>query len=157
LEQIKEIIENKYKNVEIYKLNPNINDLLNNNLYKLYVDDVLYLVPLWQRENYFDSSDISNNEIIVICEPELPDNIKIDDKNNIHVEYKIPFSQLNKIIEDNFIDVPIGNSFYKITVSNLNMIKEQNFIFKKKGLLKDNVDFNDISNKTDIIVKIILT
>ena len=34
----------------VYKLNPSINDLLNNNLYKLYIDEELFLVPLWYNE-----------------------------------------------------------------------------------------------------------
>ena len=56
LDEIREIVIQKYDNVEIYKLNPTINDLLNNNLYKLYVNNELYLVPLWYNEIYFDNS-----------------------------------------------------------------------------------------------------
>jgi len=67
--QIREIVLSKYDNVEIYRLNPNINDLLDNNFYKLYIGDQLYLVPLWHNESYYDGSGC---EIIVICEPELP-------------------------------------------------------------------------------------
>ena len=79
---IREILEKKYDNVEIYKLNPSIDDLLLNNIYKLYINNNLFLVPLWHNESYFDSS---NCEIIVICEPELPANIKIYDENNLHI------------------------------------------------------------------------
>ena len=44
LDLIREIVVKKYDNVEIYKLNPSINDLFNNNLYKLYIGDKLFLV-----------------------------------------------------------------------------------------------------------------
>jgi hypothetical protein len=84
LDVIRDIVVKKYDNVEIYKLNPSINDLINNNLYKLYVHDELFLVPLWHNESYFDGSGC---EIIVICEPELPYGIKIDDDNNICIYY----------------------------------------------------------------------
>jgi curved DNA-binding protein CbpA len=151
LEEIKEIIQQKYKNVEIYELNPSINDLLNNNLYKLYVNEKLYLVPLWRRENYFDCY---NNEIIAICEPELPDNIKIDDKNNIYTQFEILISNLNQIIEETFINIPIGNVLYQVPVSHLNIMREQYYTFKKKGLTKENSDLDNISNKADIIIKI---
>jgi curved DNA-binding protein CbpA len=43
LEVIREIVVKKYDNVDVYKLNPSINDILNNNLYKLYVHDDLVL------------------------------------------------------------------------------------------------------------------
>ena len=69
LDVIRGIVVKKYDNVEIYKLNPSISDLLNNNLYKLFVNDELFLVPLWHNESYFDASGC---EIMVICEPELP-------------------------------------------------------------------------------------
>jgi len=156
LEDIKKIIEEKYKNVEIYKLNPSINDLLNNNLYKLYVNDKLYLVPLWRRENYFDNIDISYNEIIAICEPELPDYIKIDEKNNIYVQFEISIYDLPKLIEHNKVDIPIGNMFFQLPISSLYIKKEQYYILKNKGLTKDTCDLDDISNKADIIIKITL-
>ena len=47
LENVKQMVIQKYDNVEIYKLNPNINDILHNNFYKLYIQEQLYLVPLW--------------------------------------------------------------------------------------------------------------
>jgi hypothetical protein len=43
LEKVRDIVLQKYDNVEIYKLNPCIHDLLNNNIYKLYVNNELYL------------------------------------------------------------------------------------------------------------------
>jgi hypothetical protein len=86
LDKVRDIIQNKYDNVEIYKLNPNINDLLECNFYKLYIESQLYLVPLWHYETCYDGSGC---EIIVICEPELPDGIKIDDDNNLYIETEI--------------------------------------------------------------------
>jgi DnaJ-class molecular chaperone len=49
LVQIREIVVKKYDNVQIYKLNPSINDLINNNLYKLYLNEDLFLVTLWHN------------------------------------------------------------------------------------------------------------
>lgn len=43
-------LTNQEKNVLSFQLNPSINDLLNNrNLYKLYVDDKLFLVPRYNE------------------------------------------------------------------------------------------------------------
>ena len=156
LDEIKQIVIQKYDNVEIYKLNPNINDLLNNNLYKLYVNNELFLVPLWYNEVYFDSS---GNEIIILCEPELPECIKLDDDNNIYVE-KIINMQIdlpNLILNNSSISVMVGDKTFYIFGSELFMKREQYYRIKKQGLTKINEeDIYNVSEKADIIVKIIM-
>lgn len=151
---IRDIVVKKYNNVEVYKLNPSINDLLNNNVYKLYVNEELFLVPLWHNESYFDSSGC---EIIVICEPELPNNITIDDDNNIHFETVINYELLElrkKIIDNDTIIINIGEKVYNIPLANLYMKREQYYRIKNAGLSKIKKDIYDVSEKTDIIVKI---
>jgi hypothetical protein len=49
LEFVSSLIKEKYKNDRVYILNPSIDDLLDNNIYKLYVDEQLYLAPLWHK------------------------------------------------------------------------------------------------------------
>jgi curved DNA-binding protein CbpA len=156
LEDIKKIMIQKYSNVLLYKLNPSINDMLNDNIYKLYIDNKLYLVPLWFNESYFQNDE---NEIIVICEPELPDNIKIDEDNNIYVDikYNISSDTFNKIINNENISFYLGDKEINIPLSELYMKSEQYYRIKNKGLLKqDVIDLYNISNKSDVIVKIIL-
>lgn len=155
LDIIREIVVKKYDNVEVYKLNPSINDLINNNLYKLYVHDDLYLVPLWHNESYFDGSGC---EIIVICEPELPEGIQIDDDNNIFITKEIyGYSDiLNMILLNNSIKITIGEKEYEIPISNLYMRREQFYRIKNEGLSKVNRDIYDVSEKSDIIVKIVI-
>ena len=155
LDEIKEIVIQKYDNVEIYKLNPNINDLLNNNFYKLYVNDELYLVPLWYNEVYFDNK---NEEIIVLCDPELPQGVKIDDDNNIYIEKNINIqTELASLLaNDDSINIEIGDQVFYILVSELSMKREQYYRIKNKGLTKPNDDIYCVSQKGDIIVKIVL-
>ena len=159
LDDIKEVVIQKYDNVEIYKLNPNINDLLYNNFYKLYVKDVLYLVPLWHNEVYFDNeNENENNEIIVICEPELPEGVKIDDDNNIYIEKTINIqTELPSLVLNNeSIIIEIGDQRYHILVSELSMKREQYYKIKNQGITKPNDDVCNVSQKSDIIVKIML-
>jgi len=153
LDIIREVVVKKYDNIEVYRLNPSISDLMNNNLYKLYVNDALYLVPLWYNESYFDGSGC---EIMVICEPELPKGITIDDDNNIYVETVIyAYTDLiTLILEDGSIQVDIGEKQFKIPVSHLNMKQEQYYRIKNEGISKIKKDMCDVSEKSDIMVKI---
>jgi curved DNA-binding protein CbpA len=150
---IREIVEKKYDNVEIYKLNPNIDDLLNNNLYKLYINNVLLIVPLWHNECYFD---ISNCEIMVICDPELPNGITIDDENNIHIETVLYLNEelLNNIKNNKELRIYVGNKEFNIPLSKLYLKSEQYYRIKNEGLSKIKKDIYDVSEKTDIIIKI---
>ena len=153
LEEIRKIVIQKYGNVEIYKLNPSITDLLNNNVYKLYVDEQLYLVPLWFNELYFDGS---GNEIIVLCEPELDKNVKIDDDNNIYIEIQYLSQEVNlfETLTNNNVTFNLGDKEFSIQLSNLFMRKEQFYRIKNEGLSKVNDDIYNVTEKADIIVKI---
>jgi curved DNA-binding protein CbpA len=135
LETVKEIVEQKFENVLIYKLNPTIHDLLNSNIYKLNVNNEICYVPLWLSESYFD---ISGCEVIVICEPELPSNIFLDENNNIHITREISIMQeLPRLIENNAnLQIEIADKVFEIPLNELNIKKEQSYIFKKQGILK---------------------
>ena len=153
LENVKQMVIQKYDNVEIYKLNPSINDLLYNNFYKLYVQEELYLVPLWHKESYYDGSGC---EIIAICEPDLPNNIKIDDDNNLIVNIDVyAYSDLpDMIINNQDISFDIGDETFSIPLSELYIKREQYYRLKGRGLVNVKKDLYDLSDKSDIIVKI---
>jgi hypothetical protein len=155
LEKIREIVIQKYDNVQLYKLNPGFNDLFNNNVYKLYVDNELYLVPLWYNELYFDGSGC---EIIVVCEPELPKNITIDDDNNIYYETELNLDNdiLDMIRNNTNIIINICDIEFYIPISEIYMKKEQYYTIKNRGLSKIKNDIYDISEKADIIIKFIM-
>jgi curved DNA-binding protein CbpA len=153
LEIVKKMVIQKYDNVEIYKLNPSVNDLMCNNFYKLYVQEQLYLVPLWHRESYYDGSGC---EIIAICEPDLPDNVKIDDDNNLVVDVEIYADNnfINMIENDASLSVDIGDKIFYIPLSNLYMKKEQYYRIKSECLVNVKKDLYDLSDKSDIIFRI---
>jgi len=160
LVSMREIVQQKFDNVLIYKLNPSLYDLLNNNIYKLNVHDQICYVPLWINESYFD---ISGCEIIVLCEPELPDNILIDEYNDIHATCQISIKdELYKLITNNMdYTLQIENKFFNIPIQKLYIKKEQHYVIKNEGLYKNithscNNIFDDLNNseKSNIIVTI---
>jgi hypothetical protein len=165
--RIEEIVKGKYANDLIFSLNPSLADVLDNNIYKLYVDGHLYLVPLWHNELYFlqEEQGKSNleKEIIVLCKPVLPSNVSIDDDNNILLEHSLSLDTIkalfkNKIDTNFYLDIHLGNKVFQIPLQNLYIKKEQQYIFKREGIAQiiEN-DMYNISCKSDIIVKIILT
>jgi len=135
LESVKEIVEQKFENVLIYKLNPTINDLLNSNIYKLNVNNEICYVPLWISESYFD---ISGCEVIVLCEPELPDNIVLDEDNNIHIVRNVSLiDEITILLEKNLnLEINLAEKVFEIPLNELSIKKEQLYVFKKKGILK---------------------
>ena len=151
--ELREKLLKKYSNVVIYKLNPSIDDLMENNLYKLYVDEELYLVPLWHNELYYDGSGC---EIVVICEPELPNGIMIDDDSNIYVERKFTRNDIFDAFGKS-IYIEIGKRTFPIQMENLYMKSKQFYTIKEEGLaqIKEN-DIYDVSKRSDIIVKILI-
>jgi curved DNA-binding protein CbpA len=156
LEGVREIVQQKFENVLIYKLNPTINDLMNNNIYKLNVNDQICYVPLWINESYFD---VSGCEVIVLCEPDIPNNISIDEDNNIHLirEVSIADELIHLLTSNTNLKIELSNKVFEIPIEELYMKKEQIFTIKNRGLnlLDDfNVNITYYSEKADIIVKI---
>lgn len=157
LELVSTIIKDRYKNDRVFILKPNLKDIIEHNIYKLYVDEELYLVPLWHNELYFDAKD--GSEIIVICQPQLPTNITIDENNNIHVQSDIKIdSELAYLIKHTkFVSIEVGEKWFSIPLNNLYLKEEQSYKFKGQGIanILEN-DIYNVSSKADIIVKIIL-
>jgi curved DNA-binding protein CbpA len=155
LEGVREIVHQKFENVLIYKLNPNINDLLNNNIYKLNVNEEICYVPLWINESYFD---ISGCEVIVLCEPDIPNNILIDDDNNIHLirEVSITDELIHLMKTNTNLRIELVNKVFEIPIEELYMKNEQIYVIKNAGLfIFDDFDVNSTySEKSDVFVKV---
>ena len=146
--KVREIILNKFKDIQIYLLNPNLNDLFQNNVYKLDIDSKIYFVPLWHSELYFDS------DIIVKCNPELPSNVEIDEDNNLIITERI--SLTFSLFDEKVRVIKIGNYSFELPLDQLFIRRFQTFTLKKQGIsriIED--DIYKIEDKADIIIKVI--
>ena len=142
---IRDIIVEKYKNDEVYILNPSIDDLLDDNIYKLKIDDSTYFVPLWNSEVYFDGSGC---DIIVKCVPELPTNITIDDNNILYVDLELPLNV--SLFEKENIEFQLGKKTYNINHTTLKLKKKQHHFIPNEGVLISEIhDFFDNSANTN--------
>ena len=139
LEKVCEIIESKTatteKIEEIIVLNPNLDDLFNQSVYKLKVGENDYcLVPLWHSELIYDKHNLQ-----VQCEPELPENVQLDEYNNVHIWLKYAIGEL---WTKNIIKFGLGTQTFEIQTESLRLKREQYLVLEKKGIL--------IPNKTNI-------
>jgi hypothetical protein len=146
--KIENMISEKIKNDECIILNPTLDDLFQNNLYRLTMNKNYYCIPLWHHELVYDNS---GSDIYVKCNPILDENIEIDNKNNIHVyiEYKI-----SEIWQRKTLDIYLTqDKSINITVNLLKLVEEQSIVFSNMGISKINTEnVYDISKKSDIIV-----
>lgn len=189
LELVSLIVKEKYKNDVVVILNPSLNDLLEHKIYKLYIDKELYLVPLWHSELYFDKKEgpgVTSNtsepkqdigeepiqdtgeeargEIIVLCHPQLPSEITMDENNNLYYEKRIKVGEeLCELMRQNFVSIEIGGKVFSISLDNLRLKQEQTVRFIGEGVARVvdsdselDTDMYNIGTKGDIIVTVLL-
>ena len=157
LEFVSLIIKERYKNDRVFILKPTLKDMIDHNIYKLYIDNDLYIVPLWHNELYFDAPD--GSEIIVLCQPILPTNISIDENNNIFYEKYIKMDDdlLDLIKNNKCVSINLEDKWFSIPLNKLYLKEEQLYRFKCQGIAEiSEKEIYNINVKADIIVKIIL-
>jgi hypothetical protein len=146
---IKEILNEKIKDDECIILNPTIDDLFENNVYRLKVNSFTFVVPLWHNELVYDNS---GNDIYVKCVPILPDNMEIDEKSNIHILYECSFQE---IWSQEYLTIHVGSLRFYIKRDTLKIKDEQKVIFSKQGNYRINTkNMYDVTNKGDVIVTV---
>ena len=149
IDRIETIIADKTRNDECIILNPTLDDLFENNLYRLKVNNFIYIIPLWHHELVYDNS---GNDIYVKCNPMLPENIEIDNRNNLFVDVEFNISDIwNKEI----VEISVGKQTFTINPSLLKLQPTQTIVFARQGISKINgIDIYDISKKRDVTVNI---
>ena len=147
---MREIVMKKYEDTTVYVLNPVLDDLLNNNIYKLKIENQLYFVPLWFSECHFEKN------IVVLNEPKLEKNMYIDENNNLHILLKYEITELCELIKENKnIEYTLGKNKIEIPMSELKLKKNQNYKKYNCGLTKAKENnIYDVESKNDIIFEI---
>lgn len=150
--EILDIINKKISSDNIVILNPDINDLIEDKIYKYSTEYGEYYIPLWHPEITYD---ISGNDLILQCVPELPKNIFIDNYNNLHITVQ---EQIKKIIDEEKLVINVGKKVFEINSRELKICKTQTHIIKNSGiLLAQYDDLYDTSKRGDIFIYISLS
>ena len=148
----KETLQKKMVYDNIIILNPSLKDLLNDNIFKLEIEDKEFYIPLWHHELHFSLQD---KDLIVKCEPEISKEIWINENNNIYIQKQIP---IIKLFENGFYEFEIGEKLFKLDSQSLKITKEKQIVLlKNKGILKINENHTyDTSLRSDIYVEVFL-
>ena len=141
------------QNGSIIILNPTLDNLNNDDVYKLVLNNETYYIPLWHHELIYE---ISGNYLVVQCEPELPDYIELDQYNNMYIKLAV---NIATILETGAgIPVNIGSKVYEIPVSELYIRKYQRYTIKKKGIsLINTTEIYNINERANIYIDIHFT
>ena len=159
LEKIQDIVKIKYDNDERIIMHPLLDDLFDNNVYKLTIEGESYIVPLWHHHLVYDSQkkgpDGNQIEIYVDCYPILPDNVYIDELNNIHITIELSIMDVWNTVS---IDFSLGSRVFSCRRDLLYMCKYQKKSFVGQGIPLVNAnDMYDVIKKSDIVLHISIT
>ena len=152
LNTLYEIINKKDELNQTFILHPSIDEMLSDYIFKLNVGSKNFYVPLWHPEIIYD---LSGEDIIVYSIPELPNNIYIDNNNNIHISVE---ESVAKILKDNKLPVKVGDKeMIDIPAKDIKIINYQICTIHNKGLLAINHNnLFDLEKRMDIIIHLTL-
>ena len=95
---------------------------------------------------------LSNKDLIVRCEPEIPKEIWINESNNMYIK-KI---SINELFEKGFYEFEIGEKLFKIYSDSLKITKEKQMVLlRESGILEQTNHTYDATLK-DIYVEVFL-
>ena len=149
MNQVSIIIKNKQLNQETIILNPTINDLFENNLYKLQYENNTYIIPLWHHELIYD---IGDHDITVKCIPILPNHISLDNNNNITINLNY---NIKEIWEQDSVYFSIDKYEFSFNKNQLKLQPNQTIKLYNQGISKINTnDIFNVSKKSNIYANI---
>lgn len=153
---LQDILRTRFEGLQIFHLNPSLEDLRQHKLYKLRLEDTTYLVPLWSPESYFSSS------VMVICEPELPEHMWLDDDRNLCMRVEITWQTLGEHLfannnnDNNNSPIVVGEVYEPVTVrpDQLRLTTEPQLLhFPGGGFTRFQADcLQDISQRDDLFL-----
>ena len=143
------VVSDHTKNDSIIVLKPTLENLLNDEVYKVCFKNETYCIPLWHHELVYDLSD---NLLVIECEPMLPDYISLDNYNNLYINISTSVSTL---INQTNIDICIGDNKYVVPVQALYLRKFQRYRINGQGIsLINTKEIFNVDTRANIFVDI---
>jgi hypothetical protein len=149
LVNMKATIEKKMTKDNIFILNPRLEDMINDTIYKLEIDKRIFYIPLWHNELCYDAS---GKDIIVKCTPELKKGITMDNENNL---YYVHHEEIGKVLHAGKLTFELGGKVFEIPARELKIVPTQLYIFYGRGIACVNDDnIYNIKKRGNIYVEV---
>ena len=102
MDELSHIVKEKTSEDIVVRLNPSLLDMLLDRVYILQENGHSYYIPLWHSELHFKKTCAAvegdalerEHEVVVLCDPELPENVDIDDDNNLFISLDVDIREL---------------------------------------------------------------
>ena len=158
LDTVAEILAEKINGETCILLNPVLEDLQADNLYKITEHGKTYIVPLWHPELVYDSG-IPSVDFTVRCCPVLPEHMEIDENNNVIIRLQYSIQDLWARNPASMVDVPFGKTLVSFAMSSLRLTRNpQTIRLVNKGISRINqTDMFDNTKRADVLLVISLT
>ena len=152
IDRIEKIVREKFESDEVIIVHPLLDDLFENNLYKLLVEGETYIIPLWHHHLVYDYARVEGKELYIDCYPILPENVYIDEQNNIHISVKY---NIEEIWKNEMIEFSLGSRCFSFKRELLFMRTYQTKTFFGEGIpMIHSTDIYDITRRSNIVVHI---
>lgn len=133
-------------------LNPNLDDLLEDNLYRMTEKGGVFIIPLWHHELLFDNVGA---DLIVQCNPVLEENVSVDEDNNVHIKATLNISD---IWGHTCVDINVTEKKKVLLhMKDISLLEEQIVIIKGQGISRiNNKEPYNTTCRGDIVVYLTL-
>ena len=136
---IRDIVDEKtrqvHQTIDHVVLEPTLEDMMADLVYKLEMVGETYCVPLWHEEVIFDLD--SGKELRVTMAPSLPEGTWVDSDNSIRTSVHL---EAGRVLEDGYARVALGGKVFDIGAAELKLVPRQTVVLAEKGILQYNVD-----------------
>jgi len=147
LSKIYHSYQSEIQNRRCILIRPTLDNLFHQMVYKYTEEGQLYMIPLWHHEIVYDHNGC---DLYFQCLPELPDNVEIDEHNNILVSVKHSLEEIWKLPR---LDVHLGQTTFSFEKHQLKMKERQVLSFIGCGIPRiDTQNIYNVSKKSNVYV-----
>lgn len=156
------IIVKRCDKTNIIKLEPRLEDVMEDMIYKFVKDGKQYLIPLWHHELIYDHN---GTDLIIQIEPLILPNgndgnkkIYIDSENNMFQSLSFSLAYLfENSVNKKEIEIMFGNKKVCLSPFELHLRQKQTYTWKSEGMSKiQEKNIFDSSDRGDLVLEIIL-
>ena len=151
IERLEKALDKKMQDDKLIVIQPNIDNLLNQDVYALEHEGNTYYIPLWHDELEYD---LENYSLIVKIKPKLSENVSIDEDNHLHINIALKIADIFHMEE---FPINIGESTFTLYVRELLLKSKQTIIIKGTGLATINTkNVFSVGNLSDVYIHVTL-